>query len=115
SATEDPSPVRSPAFAPRLHVLCTVNAPIAPTGRPNNRPIKIPRNRYSIFLLLIAGKGRPCGLPSICLCAIADGICLLLCLHGSGSFFDITDDLAHCRNCDPAAVKRVFDADNRRS
>src|SRR5699024_5217083 len=68
----------------------------------------------SMLLLLITDKGRLHGLPLICLCASAGGIGPLLCLHGSGSFFNISDNLAHSRNSDPAAVERVFDADNRR-
>ena len=42
SAMEEPIPVRSPAFIPCSHVLCTVIAPTAPTGTPKISPIRIP-------------------------------------------------------------------------
>lgn len=45
SATEEPSPVSSPARSPELYARWAVIAPTAPAGTPNSRPIKIPRNR----------------------------------------------------------------------
>ena len=51
SATEDPIPVKNPAFIPDSSVHWTVSAPTAPTGIPNTNPIKIPLIKNSIIII----------------------------------------------------------------